>query len=64
MPGDLLEAHMEGPETYSNFMGLPNSARLTYIHYINEARKAETRASRIRRAVERAEQDKRPRIDM
>ena len=64
MPGDLLEALKESPEAYRNFMGFPNSARLMYIHYINDAKRAETRARRIRRVVERAEQDKRPGIDM
>jgi uncharacterized protein YdeI (YjbR/CyaY-like superfamily) len=64
MPGDLLKALKKSPEAHRNFMGFPNSARFMYIHYINEAKRAETRARRIRRVVERAEQDKRPGIDM
>lgn len=63
-PGDLLEALRESPEAYRSFMDFPNSARFMYIHYINDAKRAETRARRIRRVVERAEQDKRPGIDM
>ena len=63
-PDDLLEALKESLEAYRNFMGFPNSARFMYIHYINDAKRAETRARRIRRVVERAEQDKRPGIDM
>jgi len=63
MPGDLLKA-LEKPEAHRNFMGFPNSARFTYIHHINKAKRAETRARRIKRVVERAEQDKRPGIDM
>jgi uncharacterized protein YdeI (YjbR/CyaY-like superfamily) len=64
MPDDLLEAMEKSPEAYRNFMGFPNSARFMYIHYINEAKRAETRERRIKRVVERAEQDKRPGIDM
>jgi len=45
-------------------MGFPNSARFMYIHWINDAKRAETRARRIKRVVERAEQNKRPGIDM
>ena len=63
-PGDLLEALRESPEAYSNFMGFPNSARFMYIHWINDAKRSETRARRIRRVVERAEKGKRPGIDM
>jgi len=64
VPGDLLEALEKSPEAYRNFMAFPNSARFMYIHYIKDAKRAETRARRIRRVVERAEQDKRPGIDM
>jgi uncharacterized protein YdeI (YjbR/CyaY-like superfamily) len=64
MPGDLLEALKGSPEAHRNFMGFPNSARFMYIHWINDAKRAETRARRIRRVVERAEQDKKPGIDM
>ncbi len=64
MPDDLLKALETRPEAHRNFMAFPNSARFMYIHYINEAKRAETRARRIRRVVQRAEQDKRPGIDM
>ena len=64
MPGDLLEALRDSPEADRNFMDFPNSARFMYIHWINDAKRAETRARRIKRVVERAEQDKRPGIDM
>ena len=63
-PDDLLEALKESPEAHRNFMGFPNSARFMYIHWINDAKRAETRARRIKRVVERAEQNKRPGIDM
>ena len=63
-PDDLLEALKESPEAHMNFMGFPNSARFMYIHWINDAKKAETRARRIKRVVERAEQNKKPGIDM
>lgn len=54
-PDDLLEALKESPEAHRNFMGFPNSARFMYIHWINDAKRAETRARRIKRVVERAE---------
>jgi uncharacterized protein YdeI (YjbR/CyaY-like superfamily) len=64
MPGDLLEALKESREAHRNFMGFPNSARFMYIHWINDAKRAETRARRIKRVVERAELNKKPGIDM
>ena len=64
MPDDLLEALKESPEAHRNFMGFPNSARFMYIHWINDAKRAETRARRIKRVVERATQNKKPGIDM
>ena len=64
MPDDLLKALEKNPEAYRNFTEFPNSARFMYIHYVNEAKRAETRARRIRRVVMRAEQDKKPGIDM
>ncbi|MBN2334567.1 YdeI/OmpD-associated family protein [Candidatus Bathyarchaeota archaeon] len=64
MPGDLLEALKANEAAHRNFTAFPNSARLMYIHWINDAKRPETRARRIRRVVERAEQGKRPGIDM
>jgi len=64
MPDDLLKALEKHPEAHRNFMEFSNSARFMYIHYVNEAKRAETRARRIRRVVMRAEQDKKPGIDM
>jgi len=63
-PSDLLEALKDSLEAHRNFMGFPNSAKFMYIHWINDAKRAETRARRIKRVVERAEQNKRPGIDM
>jgi uncharacterized protein YdeI (YjbR/CyaY-like superfamily) len=64
MPDDLLKALEKNTEAHRNFMDFPNSARFMYIHYINEAKRAETRERRIRRVVKRAEENKRPGIDM
>jgi uncharacterized protein YdeI (YjbR/CyaY-like superfamily) len=64
MPDDLLKALKQNPEAYKNFSGFPNSARFMYVHWINEAKKAETRTRRIKRVVERAKQNKKPGIDM
>ena len=64
MPDDLLKALKESPEAHRNFMGFPNSARFMYIHWINDAKRAETRERRIKRVVERATQNKKPGIDM
>lgn len=63
-PDDLLEALKGNPEAHRNFMGFPNSARFMYIHWINDAKRVETRARRIKRVVERAEQNKKPGIDI
>jgi len=63
-PDDLLKALKESPEAQRNFMGFPNSARFMYIHWINDAKRAETRVRRIKRVVGRAEQNKKPGIDM
>ncbi len=63
-PGDPLEALKDSPEAPRSIMGFPNSARFMYIHWINDAKRAETRARRIKRVVERATQNKRPGIDM
>ena len=64
MPDDLLEALREDPEAHGNFVGFPNSARFMYVHWINEAKRPETRARRISRVVERARRNQRPGIDM
>jgi len=59
----IQKALKESPEAHRNFMGFPNS-RFMYIHWINDAKRAETRARRIKRVVERATQNKKPGIDM
>ena len=64
MPDDLLEALKKSPEAHRNFMSFPNSARFMYVHWINDAKKDETRARRITRVVERAKQGKKPGIDI
>ncbi len=63
-PKDLAEALKRNPVAEKNFNAFPNSAKFMYIHWINEAKRAETRRRRIYTVVVRSEQDKRPGIDL
>jgi len=59
-PEDLQEALQASPKAQSNFQAFPNSAKLMYIHWIQSAKKPETRARRIKQAVERAAKNIKP----
>ena len=64
MPVDLLEALKSNRVAHDNFKAFPNSARFMYIGWVNDAKREVTRARRIKRVVERSEQNKKPGIDM
>ena len=63
-PEDLLAALKQNKEAYENFHKFPPSARLTYIYWINEAKRSDTRARRIYTIVDRSEKNLRPGIDL
>ena len=64
MSDEMLEALKSNTEAYMNFKAFPDSARLMYIHWVNDAKRAETKTRRIRKVVERTEDNKKPGIDM
>jgi len=59
-PEDLQEALKASPKAQSNFQAFPNSTKLMYIHWIQSAKKPETRAKRIKQVVERAAKNIKP----
>ena len=59
-PEELKKALQESPKAPSNFQAFPNSSKLIYIHWIQSAKKTETRAKRIKQVVERASNNIKP----
>jgi uncharacterized protein YdeI (YjbR/CyaY-like superfamily) len=64
IPEDLEKALLENPEAEENFATFPPSARFIYVHWINEAKRQDTRERRIYTVVVRSEQGKKPGIDL
>jgi len=64
IPKDLQTALNAIPEALKNFKAFSPSARFMYIHWINEAKREETRVRRIHTVVVRSEQNKKPGIDL
>lgn len=64
MPDDLLDALKSNKVAHDNFTAFPNSSRLMYIRWVNEAKRESTRARRIKRVVERSVKNKKPGITM
>ena len=63
VPEDLIDALKKSRAANENFESFPPSARFIYIHWINEAKRKETRERRIHTFVERSEKNLRPGID-
>ena len=63
-PKDLQTALRAVPEALKNFNAFPQSARFMYIHWINEAKRENTRARRIHTVVVRSENNQKPGIDL
>lgn len=61
---EMLEALKSDMVAYDNFNSFPDSARLIYIHWVNDAKRETTKTRRIKRVVERSRQNKRPGIDI
>lgn len=51
IPTDLEAAISENEKARENFSTMPPSARLMFVHWIDAAKKANTRAERIRKSV-------------
>ena len=64
IPEDLKNALRAVPEALKNFTAFPPSARFMYIHWINEAKREDTRVRRIHTVVVRSMQNKKPGIDL
>lgn len=64
MSDAMLEALKSNKVAYENFIEFPDSARLAYIYWVNDAKRAETKTRRIKKVLEQAKQNKRPGIDM
>jgi uncharacterized protein YdeI (YjbR/CyaY-like superfamily) len=54
VPDDLLEALKGDVEAWRNFEGFSNSAKLMYVHWVESAKREETRVKRIFEVVKRA----------
>ncbi len=64
VPNDLIEALKENKAAYENFESFQPSARFMYIHWVNEAKREDTRERRIKTVVDRSMKNLRPGIDL
>ncbi len=60
VPDDLLEALKEDGKAWENFEGFSNSAKLMYVHWVENAKREGTRMRRISEVVRRAARNIRP----
>jgi uncharacterized protein YdeI (YjbR/CyaY-like superfamily) len=60
IPENLVEALQENNVSRENFDRFSNSVKLQYVHWIESAKREETRARRIAEVVKRAEQNIKP----
>jgi uncharacterized protein YdeI (YjbR/CyaY-like superfamily) len=64
IPDDLLSELKLNKLAYENFKAFPPSARFMYIHWLNEAKRNDTRIRRINTIVYRSEKNQKPGIDL
>jgi uncharacterized protein YdeI (YjbR/CyaY-like superfamily) len=64
VPEDLYEALSKSNNAIENFESFPPYARFMYIHWINEAKRMDTRERRIYTVVDRSEKNLKPGIDL
>jgi uncharacterized protein YdeI (YjbR/CyaY-like superfamily) len=64
IPNDLKEALMKNVKAIANFKAFPPHAQFMYVHWINEAKRKDTRKRRINTVVIRSEKKLRPGIDL
>jgi len=60
IPDDLQKALQVSLKAQSNFQAFSNSTKLMYIHWVQSAKKPETRVKRIKQVVERAVKNIKP----
>jgi uncharacterized protein YdeI (YjbR/CyaY-like superfamily) len=60
IPDDLLIALKKNVTAYNNFINFPPSSRKLYIFWLNDAKREETRKTRIIRIVEQSEKNMKP----
>ena len=60
MPEDLIIALKNNESSYNNFINFPPSSRKLYIFWLNDAKRAETRKSRIARIVDQSAKNMKP----
>ncbi len=63
MPSYLGSALRANPAAWKNFRAWGGSFQASYIFWVMDAKKPETRERRIRRVIERAALNKRPGIE-
>jgi len=64
IPADLIDALNKNKAAQEHFQAFPPSARFMYVHWINEAKRKDTRLRRIKTVVYRSERNQRPGIDL
>ena len=64
LPQDLIDALKTNMTAYQNFTTFPPSTRIMYIHWINEAKRQDTRERRIHTVVSRSAKNLRPGINL
>ncbi|MBN2091199.1 YdeI/OmpD-associated family protein, partial [candidate division KSB1 bacterium] len=64
MPHELYAALEDNPAAKINFEGFAPSYRKLYIRWVADAKREETREKRIRKVVDRAEQNLKPDMNM
>lgn len=57
VPDDLMSALRNNPEAFNNFMNFPQGCRKLYVFWLNDAKRDETRRSRIARIVDNSEKN-------
>lgn len=60
IPDDLLIALKNNHIAYTNFINFPPSSRKLYIFWLNDAKREETRKTRIGKIIERSEKNIKP----
>ncbi|UCH37704.1 MAG: YdeI/OmpD-associated family protein [Candidatus Bathyarchaeota archaeon] len=60
IPEDLEKALQKVPTAHRHFHAFPNSAKLTYIHWILSAKRSTTRVNRINQVVKLAKNNVKP----
>jgi len=64
IPADLIDALNKNKTAQEHFQAFPPSARFMYVHWINEAKRKDTRLRRIKTVVYRSERNQRSGIDL